>query len=366
MLYILHMSKDMQAAANKENKENIIAERETKPKLIVVLGPTAVGKSDAAVLIALAIAERIGSKKCNLVGGRGKNNPGSRRGGKAEIISADSRQIYARLNIGAGKITKKEMQGVPHHCLDIVSPKRPRLFTVDEFQKHAYAAIAEIIGRGNIPILCGGTGFYIDAIVDGIILPDVKTNPALRKELGGYSTEKLVQILSKLDKERLASIDPKNRVRLIRSIEIAKKLGKVPKLIKQSKYDTLLIGLDMEKEKLMSKVHGRAVKRLKHGMIAEAKKLHAAGVSWKRMRHFGLEYGLLADFLQNKITRAEFVERLLIETWQYAKRQRTWFYKKEGVNWFDPAKAGDMKNMLKLALGFCDAGTEAKAASGNE
>ncbi|MCF7865169.1 MAG: tRNA (adenosine(37)-N6)-dimethylallyltransferase MiaA [Candidatus Pacebacteria bacterium] len=321
------------------------------PKLIVVLGPTAVGKSDMAVEIALAIAEVSKNKKVDGLASQSSKIAKSQIV-KAEIISADSRQIYTGLNIGAGKITKKEMRGIPHHCLDIVSPKRSKQFSVAEFQQHANKAIAEIIERGNIPILCGGTGFYINAIVDGIVLPEVKTNLALRKRLETYATKKLINILSKLDQHRLNEIDKNNRVRLIRSIEIADELGSVPKLIKQKKFDTLLIGLDIEKEKLMDKVHTRAIKRLKQGMVAEAKNLHASGVSWKRMKQLGLEYGLLADFLQSKITRAEFVERLLIETWQYAKRQRTWFYKKEGVQWFDPTSPADIKKILKLSLDF--------------
>ncbi|MBP9818897.1 MAG: tRNA (adenosine(37)-N6)-dimethylallyltransferase MiaA, partial [Candidatus Pacebacteria bacterium] len=228
------------------------------PKLIVVLGPTAVGKSNIAVQIALALKAW---------------------GQKAEIISADSRQIYTGLNIGAGKITKKEMQGVPHHCLDILSPKRKKLFSVAEFQIHAFRVIDDTLKRGAVPILCGGTGFYIDAIVDGIVLPEVKTDMELRKKLETYSTEKLVKILEKLDADRLAEIDQQNRVRIIRSIEIAKALGKVPKLVKHAKYDTLQIGLDIPKEDLMNKVHTRAIKRLKQGMVAEAKNLHNDGVS---------------------------------------------------------------------------------------
>lgn len=298
------------------------------PKLIVVLGPTAVGKSDMAVSIALAL------KAC---------------GQKAEIISADSRQIYTGLNIGAGKITKKEMCGIPHYCLDILSPKRKKMFSVAEFQSHAFKAMDEILSRGAVPILCGGTGFYIDAIVDGIILPEVKTDLALRKKLETYSTEKLVRMLEKLDADRLAEIDQQNRVRLIRSIEIAKALGKVPKLVKKIRYETLLIGLDIPKEDLMNKVQARAIKRLKQGMVAEAKKLHEDGVSWKRMKQLGLEYGLLAELLQDKLTREEFIERLRIETWQYAKRQRTWFYKKEGVKWFEPK---DTEKIVKVCLEF--------------
>lgn len=316
------------------------------PKLIVVLGPTAVGKSDMAVEIAIAIEK---GNKDNTVF---ENATKGIKRIKGEIISADSRQIYTGLDIGAGKITKKEMKGVSHHCLDIVSPKRSRQFSVAEFQQHANKAIAEIIERGNIPILCGGTGFYVDAIVDGIILPEVKTDPELRKKLETYTTEKLIKILSKLDQNRLDEIDAQNRVRLIRSIEIATELGSVPKLIKQKRFETLLIGLDIEKEVLMNKVHTRAIKRLKQGMVAEAKNLHADGVSWKRMKQLGLEYGLLAEYLQNKITRDEFIDRLRIETWQYVKRQRTWFYKREGVQWFDPTSPADIKKILKVSLDF--------------
>lgn len=301
------------------------------PKLIVVLGPTAVGKSDMAVQIALALKAQ------------GKHPHDS------EIVSADSRQIYTGLNIGAGKITKKEMEGIPHHCLDILSPKRRKLFSVAEFQTHAFKAIDDILSRGVVPILCGGTGFYIDAIVDGIILPEVKTDMELRKKLETYSTEKLVKMLVKLDADRLAEIDRQNRVRLIRSIEIAKALGKVPKLIKKIRYETLLIGLDIPKEDLMNKVQDRAIKRLKQGMVAEAQNLHDDGVSWKRMKQLGLEYGLLSELLQNKLTREQFIERLKIETWQYAKRQRTWFYKKEGMKWFEPK---DTEKVVKECLRF--------------
>ena len=309
------------------------------PKLIVVLGPTAVGKSDVAVQIALALEKVKGGTKAKSTIG-------------AEIISADSRQVYTGLDIGAGKITEKEMLGVPHFGLDIVSPKRRTQFSVAEFQTYTDTVISEIQSRGNIPILCGGTGFYIDAIVDGIVLPEVKTDPKLRKELESYDTEKLIKILSKLDKNRLGQIDTNNRVRLIRSIEIAKSLGKVPAIVKKVRFNTLLIGLDMDKEELMNKVHTRAIKRLKQGMINEAKKLHAEGVTWKRMKQFGLEYGLLAEFLQNKLTREQFIDRLLIETWKYAKRQRTWFQRRDDIQWFDPSKKGTLNKIIKTVKDF--------------
>lgn len=284
----------------------------TLPKLIVVLGPTAIGKSDLAVAIA---------KKVN-----------------GEIISADSRQIYKGLNIGSGKITKKEMQGVKHYGLDIAEPKKKQQFTASMFKEYADAKIVNILARGKTPILCGGTGFYIDAVVDGIVLPDVNPNPELRKKLRTYSNERLSKILEKLDPKRHAEIHINNTIRLIRAIEIAKELGNVPSLEKTKRFNTTIIGLDTDDEVLKQKIHIRILKRLKQGMIREAQKLRVSGVTWKRMKEFGLEYGLLADLLQERITRAQFIERLDFDIWHYVKRQRAWFKRRDDVHWFNIAE----------------------------
>lgn len=286
-----------------------------KPKVIVILGPTAVGKSDMAVSLSLLL------KKSGI---------------QSEVISADSRQVYKWLNIGAGKITKKEMKGVVHHGLDILSPTRKKMFSVSEFKEYADQKIHELTEQGIVPIICGGTGFYIDAVVDGVALPDVPPNPILRKQLEQMSLTELYRMLVKLDSKRAKEIGDQNKVRLVRSIEIAKALGKVPKIKKKNPYNTLLIGLDFDKEELMQKVHTRALKRLKAGMVAEARSLRKKGVTWKRMKSFGLEYGLLAQLLQNKLTKEQFIERLLIETWKYAKRQKTWFKRRSDITWFDP------------------------------
>src|SRR3989338_8024568 len=171
-------------------------------KIIVILGPTASGKSALGVKLA---------KKIN-----------------GEIISADSRQVYKGLDIGSGKITKKEMRGVPHHCIDIVSPKK--IFTVVDFKKCADKAIEKNFAKNKTPIIVGGTGLYIQAIVDNIVLPEVKPNWKLRKELEKKTTEEMFKMLKKLDPERAKNIDAKNPRRLIRAIEIAKSLGKMPKL----------------------------------------------------------------------------------------------------------------------------------------
>lgn len=303
--------------------------------MIVALGPTATGKSDLAVDIAISLQKAQRSKKP-----------------VCEIISADSRQIYTGLDIGSGKITKKEMRGIPHHGLDILSPKSKQMFTASKFQDYAYAKADEIIARGNIPILCGGTGFYIQAVVDGIILPDVPVNPELRKRLRKLTIEQMQAQLRKLDPKRYEEIDRQNPVRLIRSIEIATALGNVPPVEIRKRYNTLLIGLDTDDKTLKGKISKRIEARLRKGMIGEAKRLHEEGLSWKRMREFGLEYGLLADLLQKKITKEQFVERLGFDIGNYVRRQRAWFKRMEGIIWFDAKKKDKNAKAFRCARTF--------------
>ena len=281
-------------------------------KILVILGPTTTGKSALAVKLA---------KKYN-----------------GEVISADSRQVYERLDIGTGKITKKEMMGVPHHMLDVVSPKK--IFTVVDWKMQTEKIIDNIITRGKLPIICGGTGFYIQSIVDRIILPNVAPNKNLRKKLEKKTLSQLVLMLKKLDPKRLKNIDVKNKVRLIRAIEIAKSLGSVPKIKRgESKYEILQIGLRLEDRKSKSKIHNRLLTRLKQGMLNEAKKLHKKGLSYKRMRELGLEYKFLADYLEKKINKKDFIEKLEKEIWQYTKRQITWFKRDKRIKWFDPSES---------------------------
>lgn len=277
--------------------------------VIVVLGPTSTGKSDLAVKIAL------------------KYN--------GEIISADSRQIYKGLDIGSGKITKEEMLGIPHHGLDLVDPATR--YSMADFQEYAFQKIKEIKGRGNIPILCGGTGFFIQSVVDNLKLPDVPPNETLRKELEGKSAEELFQILKQKDSQKAATIDSQNPHRLIRAIEIAEALGKVPPVSKQSTpYEFLQIGLFLPKDEIQEKIKNRLLKRIDQGMIEEVENLHANRLSWKRLEELGLEYRHVAEFLQNKISKEEMIEILINKINQYAKRQITWFKRDERIHWFKP------------------------------
>ncbi|MCB9806081.1 tRNA (adenosine(37)-N6)-dimethylallyltransferase MiaA [Candidatus Nomurabacteria bacterium] len=290
-----------------------------KPKILVILGQTATGKSDLAVDSAKTF--------------------------HGEIISADSRQVYKGLNIGSGKITKKEMKKVPHHLLDVLSPKRT--FSVSQFQKKSTKIIKDIFKKDKLPIICGGTGFYIQSIVDDLSIPTVKENKELRKKLEKWKTEKLFETLEKLDPERAQSIDRNNRVRLIRAIEIVKSIGKVPKIRKSSPYDVLQIGLEWPDNILKKRIKDRLLKRIKSGMIKEVKDLHKNGLSWKRMEQLGLEYRYVSLFLQNKISKEEMIEKLNTEIWHYAKRQKTWFKKDKRIKWFSPKEVRKIEKEIK-------------------
>ncbi len=289
-------------------------------KLLVIVGPTATGKSDLAVKLA---------KKF-----------------KGEIISADSRQVYKGLDVGTGKITKKEMKSIPHYLLDVADPKKQ--FSVVKYVELADQAIAKIIKKGKLPILCGGTGFYIHALVDRIVLPDVPADKKLRKELSTKTSEELIAVLKKLDPSRAMTVDQKNSRRIIRAIEIATRLGKVPEVQRmQGHFDPLFIGLLPDPRILKNRINKRLIKRIKYGMIEEAKKLHKNGLSWKRMNELGLEYRYLAMFLQNKITKDEMIEKLSTEIWRYAKRQMTWFKKDHRIKWFGLGQSKMIEKKIK-------------------
>jgi tRNA dimethylallyltransferase len=277
-----------------------------RPKIVAIVGPTASGKSDLAVHLA---------KKFS-----------------GEVISADSRQVYKDLNIGTGKITKKEMRGVPHHLLDVVSPRRQ--FTVAQFKELAEKAIADIHKRGKTALLCGGTGFYIQAVVDSITLPNVAPDTPLRKRLEKKSAKELSAMLKGLDPRRAKAINIANPRRLIRAIEIARELGKVPGQKKQDRYDVLQIGIAMDDLILREKIHDRLLARVRKGMIGEVRRLHEQGISWRCLDAFGLEYRYVAKFLKGEIPKGEMLSKLETAIWHYAKRQKTWFKKDMRIWWF--------------------------------
>jgi len=296
-------------------------------KLIVILGPTASGKSELAVKLA---------KKFN-----------------GEVISADSRQVYKGMDIGTGKITKKQMQNIPHHLLDVASPKRR--FSVAQYRKLVLETLNKIFKKGKIPILCGGTGFYIQAVIDGIIIPEVKPDWRLRSDLEQLSTEELFNRLKKLDPKRAKTIDKKNRRRLIRALEIVIKTKKPVPVFKKEPlpYPVLILGIKKENEELKRLINKRLLKRLRQGMIEEVKKLRKSGVSWKRLEEFGLEYRFVAQYLQKKLKYDKMVNFLQKEIEHYAKRQITWFKKDKRIKWIKNQKGAEIsiKNFLKNKQG---------------
>lgn len=285
-----------------------------KTKVVVIVGPTAVGKSDFAVKYAL------------------EHN--------GEIISADSRQVYKDLNIGTGKITKEEMKGVPHHLLDIANPNN--IFNVEKFRELAKIAIEDISSREKLPIICGGTGFYIDSLIKNISYPNVPHNEKLRAKLKDKKTEDILDILKKLDPnytKKLNNSEKNNKQRLIRSIEIASKLGKIPSLKKdKSPYEVRWIGLKLPFSTLKQRIHNRLIKRIESGMIEEVDILNKNGLSFQRMEELGLEYRYISRYLNNKISKTEMLRQLELEICKYSKRQMVWFKKNKKIDWINMQK----------------------------
>ncbi len=297
-----------------------------KTTLLVIVGPTASGKSALAV----ELAERL----------------------NGEVISADSRQVYKGLDIGTGKITKDEMKGVPHHLLDVADPNES--FSVEQYKTLAQQSIRDIVSRGKLSILCGGTGFYIHAVIDNVTFPKVPPNPVLRKELESQDTASLLKRLKTFDPDRASSIDPHNKVRIIRSIEIATALGKVPSSRSHLAVQppSRLIGLKLDDTTLRDNIIQRLHDRLEKGMIDEVKQLHSKGLSWERLESFGLEYRYISLFLQNKpltwepnpqvTSKEELVRVLENKIWQYSRRQMTWFKRDKRIKWFNPENRTDI------------------------
>ena len=293
-----------------------------RKKVIAIVGPTSSGKSALGIFLA---------KKFS-----------------GEVVSADSRQVYKGLDIGTGKVTESEMQGVPHHLLDVVSPKKQ--FSVDDFVKKA----SKVMQKKDLPIVVGGTGFYVDTLLGRMTFPSVPPNPALRARLETKNVEELYNMLKKKDPARAKTIEPKHKRRIIRAIEIAQHQlrqttraralqGARPSLTLASSslapqsYETLWLGLSPAPAKLKQNIHKRLTARLKQGMVAEAKRLHnppvGGGLSYKRMEELGLEYRYLARLLQNKISKQEFEAQLEREINKYAKRQHRWFKRNKEIHW---------------------------------
>lgn len=276
-----------------------------KPKIIAIVGPTASGKTSLSIFL----AQKLGG----------------------EVISADSRQVYRGLDIGTGKVTKTEMAGVPHHLLDVISPKKQ--FTVDDFVRLATKAYANVLQNNSIALIVGGTGLYVDTFLGRMSYPEVPPNPKLRAQLEKKNAAQLFALLQKLDPRRAANIEKENPRRLVRAIEIAKAIGQSPLPTLEQKYDVLWLGINPPQETLYKNIHTRLLDRITQGMVVEAQKLHTNGLSYKRMDALGLEYRSLSQLLQNKVSKEEFVTGLERAIQHYAKRQIRWFKRNKEIHW---------------------------------
>jgi len=268
-------------------------------KLIVILGPTASGKSKIAIKLA---------KKFN-----------------GEIISADSRQIYKEMNIGTAKITKKEMENIPHHLINIIKPNQE--FTLADFKKRAIKIIKNIQKRNKIPFLVGGTGLYIQTIVDNLQIPEVKPNKKLRLKLEKETNQELYNQLKKIDPEALKIININNKRRMIRALEVYSSTGQKfskQKTKKPALFDVLQIGLKQDNKILDKRIIKRIDQMIKDGLVKEVKKL---------IKKYGAKPYSMSGIGYKEISLGETKELINIHTRQYARRQMSWFRRDKKIKW---------------------------------
>lgn len=282
-------------------------------KIICIVGPTACGKT------------RLGVALANKFNG--------------EILSADSRQVYIGMDIGTGK-DLCEYGKTPYHLIDIANPKKQ--ITLADWQKLAIDKIKELNNKNKVPFIVGGTGLYINSIVDGYILDDEKTDLVLRKKLNYTTLAKLQKILKNLDKISYFKIDINNPRRVIRAIEIAKNNKSISKPRRKKIFDSLIIGITYERNIINQKIDKRLKDRIdREGMIEEIANLKKYGLSWKRLEDFGLEYRYVAKYLKKELSYNEMITQLETATHQFAKRQTTWFNKRKDITWIKNEKEAE-------------------------
>ena len=285
-----------------------------KPKVIVIAGPTASGKTSTSIKIA---------KELN-----------------GEIISADSMQVYKEMNIGTAKPSMEERDGVMHYLMDIVSPDE--LYNVTMYKKMAEEAIEEILAKGKVPIIVGGTGLYISTLINGIEFSEVQEDTEYRNEMQALAESKgpnyLHDMLREVDPVAADSIDMNNIRRVIRALEIYKVTGKTKTQLdeesrKETKYDYMVYGIETPREKLYDRINLRVDKILEEGLIEEVKSL-LEKYELSKTALQGLGYKEVKAYLEEQISYEEMVEVLKMETRRYAKRQLTWFRREDKIKWY--------------------------------
>lgn len=309
--------------------------RENIGKIICVVGPTASGKSALAVELAKAFG--------------------------GEIVSCDSMQLYRGMDIGTAKIKPEEMCSVPHHLLDILDVGDA--FSVSDYVRLAEKCAAEIAGRGNLPIFCGGTGLYIDSFTSGIAFGEYNALPEYRTELEAYAekngAQALYDMLAAVDAESAEKIEPSNVKRIIRALEVYKATG-TPisvwnrKAVENAKpKDALYIGITYkDRQKLYERIDKRVDLMLENGIVAETERLCRMGIRESSTAGQAIGYKEFYPYLDGEATLDECVERLKINSRHYAKRQLTWFGRNQNIKWVYPDENGT-ESAVTTALSYC-------------
>jgi len=279
--------------------------------LLVVLGPTASGKTRLGVELARCF--------------------------DGEIISADSRQVYRGMDIGSGK-DLTEYDSIPHHLIDIVEPAYE--FNVFEFQRRFLEAFGDIRQRSRLPVMVGGTGMYLDAVLKGYRLVEVPEDQNLRRELATLTMDVLAERLRSANPRLHNTTDLFDRERLVRAIEIAVyERDHTPEPLPEIR--PLVLGIRWERSVLRQRITDRLRARLDHGLIEEVARLHAEGIPWERLEFYGLEYRFVAKHLQGELNRNDLFQKLNSAIHDFAKRQDTWFRRMErngtSIHWLDGA-----------------------------
>lgn len=280
---------------------------EMNNRVIAVVGATASGKTSYAIELA---------KKIN-----------------GEIISADSRLVYKGMDIGTAKPTIDEMQEIPHYMIDVVEPEYN--YSVGLYVKEAKKHITDIISRGKVPIVVGGTGLYFRVLLENYDLPDVKPDYELRKELSSYSYEELLEMLTKLDEKAANSVEKNDKKKLIRYIEIIKLAGKPLDLVrgvKEKEFNVEWVGLNFPREILYDRINKRVDLMIEQGLIDETKKLLQKHGRISNITDT-IGYREVLSYLDGELSLDESKDKLKQNTRNYAKRQLTWFRKNEQINW---------------------------------
>ena len=301
-----------------------------KQKVIVICGPTASGKTALSIELA---------KKVN-----------------GEIVSCDSMQIYKEMDIGTAKPTLEEMQGIKHYMIGIISPNER--YSVADYKKDAKKAIREIINKGKVPIVVGGTGLYIDSLIYEIEYQDIEFDKEYRehleKEVKEKGLEELYNVAKEIDPEAIEKISKNDKKRILRILEIYHATGENKteqerkSRQKEVEYDYKVYALNMDREKLYDRINKRVDKMIEEGLIQEVEKIY------KKYNDFptamqGLGYKEVVEYLEGKLTKEEMIEKIKQETRRYAKRQLTWFRKNKETIWLDVGEDG-IQNNIEIIL----------------